>query len=486
MATVPIFAPDGTLGDIPADQLMAAVKAGAKPGVHITAPDGSAGVVPADRTADAVKAGAKLVPIDDQPVQHPGFWASMGSDLKGLLHPSGFNPYPGMGQEEKAAAAGQSFEQDQERQKAGYTAPYRVLAPVAQSAGVNVPGMEQSAKEGDIAGVAGHATAPAVALGAAEALHHTGGPVRDAAVEAGAPILEKAKGAIKNVTPKQAAQTVGAATGAGLGHGALSVPGAYYGAKGAGSMIESVLGKERANAPLITKPEPPTFPGAPLPEHPGTFPGAPLPETPAPELLQAQPLAQGGAAPPPEPAAVLAQLPVRAVHQAIQELGPRAPIADVTARAAQISKLSDLLNQGLGGKSLEPNVPLKNQGGVVTPPGSAGSMATSVAEGHTPVESSALKSYKYDPTTREFESVTNTGAHYIHGDVSPEQAAAFESAASKGKAWNELRKNSTRVAKVVNGKRVPVRPVLSEEDAIPEDEWKAGHELETQVEGSQR
>ena len=178
MATVPIFSPDGTLGDIPAGQLMAAVKAGAKPGVHITAPDGSPGVIPADKTPDAVKAGAKIVPIEDQPVQHPGFWAQMGSDLKGLLHPSGFNPYPGMGQDEKAAAAGQAYEQDQARQKAGYGAPYRALAPVAESVGVNVPGMEESAAEGDVGGVLGHAAAPAAVLGAGEAIAHGSVPVK--------------------------------------------------------------------------------------------------------------------------------------------------------------------------------------------------------------------------------------------------------------------------------------------------------------------
>jgi len=102
------------------------------------------------------------------------------------------------------------------------------------------------------------------------------------------------------------------------------------------------------------------------------------------------------------------------------------------------------------------------------------------------VESSALKSYKYDPETREFETMTQGGQGYVHAEISPEQAAAFKAADSKGKAWQAIRQNGTLVAKIVNGKRIPVKPVISEMDQIPEDEWNAGHELETTVEGSKR
>src|SRR3954462_13056187 len=81
MATVPVFAPDGTLGDIPESQLLAAVRAGAKPGVNILAPDGKPGVVPSDRAGDAVRAGGKMVPFSEQPIRHPGFWKLVGADL---------------------------------------------------------------------------------------------------------------------------------------------------------------------------------------------------------------------------------------------------------------------------------------------------------------------------------------------------------------------------------------------------------------------
>lgn len=302
-----------------------------------------------------------------------------------------------------------------------------------------------------------------------------------------------------NVALAKAPGTVGAVTGGAVG-AATGIP---YGSE-IGAGLGAVVGREilpkiqipgenfglpKPVYPGAPLPEaPPVYPGANLPDHPGTFPGAPLPEAPNPALLQGNALMKPGAAPPPDPSAALASIPVRmsdlpasAMHQALSELGAHAPLDNVMSRAEQIAKLGDLLNEGLGGKGLEPNVPLKNQGGVITPKPAEG-----IPEGHTPVDSSALKSYKYDPATREFESVTQNGQHYIHGDVAPEEAAKFEAADSKGKAWADIRKNGTLVAKVVNGKRIPVKPVISPEDSIPDDEWEAGHELGTEVEGSKK
>ncbi len=179
-ATVPIFDPQGVLRDVPYEQMADAVKNGGMPGVRFQAPDKSIRFVPANRTQEASAAGGKLLPLEQQDVKHPGFWSTLYDDAKGLLHPSGVSPYPGMDQDTKAAMAGESFAQDQARKQAGYPVPYRAIAPVAQSVGVNVPGMEQSAKEGDVAGVAGHAVAPVATLAAAELVAHAG----PAAVEA--------------------------------------------------------------------------------------------------------------------------------------------------------------------------------------------------------------------------------------------------------------------------------------------------------------
>ena len=108
-----------------------------------------------------------------------GFWGAAWNDLKNLIrYPSAQNPYPGMGVEAKQAAAQQSAEQNKSEQAAGYSQPYRVLAPVAQSLGVNVPGMEQAAKQGDAGAVMGHAVAAAtpavVGLAAGELAQNSG------------------------------------------------------------------------------------------------------------------------------------------------------------------------------------------------------------------------------------------------------------------------------------------------------------------------
>lgn len=185
----------------------------------------------------------------------------------------------------------------------------------------------------------------------------------------------------------------------------------------------------------------------------------------------------------------LAQLPPKAVHQAVQELGNKAAISDVTTRANQIAKLSDLLNQGLGGKALESGVTLRNQLPALKP-GQAGSIAESVAPGHTPVDSTALKSYKYDPQAQEFHVKMNSDPNktYVFGGIEPEDVAKFEAADSKGKAFHAL-KNSPgvqRTATIINGQRFPFKPLLSDEDSISPDEWEAGHALGTEQEGTAR
>jgi len=111
------------------------------------------------------------------------------NDLKGLFAPQAQNPYPGMGQEQKAADAAIAEQQDKNRKAAGYNLPYRVLAPVAQSTGLNVPGMEQAAAEGDTAGVLGHAAA-GVAPQALVAAHM----MRDPAPPPGIPAAPETSG----------------------------------------------------------------------------------------------------------------------------------------------------------------------------------------------------------------------------------------------------------------------------------------------------
>jgi hypothetical protein len=144
---------------------------------------------------------------------------------------------------------------------------------------------------------------------------------------------------------------------------------------------------------------------------------------------------------------------------AVDSAAEKAPALEklATPEAAPAPKvtpkiLEQQLNDALGGKALQPNVPLRQQ---VPVKGTA--EGPKLPQGFTPVDSSALKGFKYDPQTREFETITQGGQRYVHGDVSPEDAQAFMDAESKGKAWQQIRGNPL-VAKVVNGKRIAIKP----------------------------
>ena len=144
--------------------------------------------------------------------------------------------------------------------------------------------------------------------------------------------------------------------------------------------------------------------------------------------------------------------PISAATAAPAEIPARIPETPVNASPANVERA---LNESLGGKPLVRGVSLRNQ------PAAQAAAAGKLPEGFTPVDSTALKGYKYDPATREFESITQGGQHYIHGDVSPEDAQAFADAKSKGQAWKQIR-NNPLVAKVVDGERIAVKPAEME------------------------
>lgn len=123
------------------------------------------------------------------------------------------------------------------------------------------------------------------------------------------------------------------------------------------------------------------------------------------------------------------------------------------------NKLGSLLNDSLGGEPLKPNIPLRLQRG-----------GSSLPQDFTPADSSAVRGYKYDPQAKEMSVISKDGSHHIYGDVSPEQAQSFAKNPSTGAAWKELRDSSSaKVAKVVEGKRVSVRPPRSLGSASPDD-----------------
>jgi KTSC domain len=120
-----------------------------------------------------------------------------------------------------------------------------------------------------------------------------------------------------------------------------------------------------------------------------------------------------------------------------------APAAAAPKKYAPLTDLQQQINDALGGKPLQRGVSLKNQ-----------RKANALPQGFTPVDSSALKGYKYDPASQEFSSITNNGQIYTHGEVTPDEVKAFEDADSQGKAWNTIRQNHVLVKQ--NG--LPVKP----------------------------
>src|SRR5581483_7133695 len=165
----------GKLRDVPYELMTQAVKAGGLPAVRFQAPDGKTRFVPANQIQDAVQHGGKMLPIVQQDVQHTGFWSALIDDVKSIgtgAYHAAVDPLTDTHEdlvrklhEEQASDA--AAENSPERQAHGPI--YRnVTVPAAQLIGVNVPGMEQSAAEGDVAGVAGHAAAVPAVMAATE------------------------------------------------------------------------------------------------------------------------------------------------------------------------------------------------------------------------------------------------------------------------------------------------------------------------------
>lgn len=170
MSTVPMFAPDGSLGDIPYERMHDAVQAGAVPAVKMKAPDGSIGYVPAPKSQDAVKAGGSIIPLgaDDLGASKPGVAATLWNDLKGMAsgipqtaRTVGEMTQPGTAGVALAPIVQGLSQADDIRKAEGRSLPYRADAAAATLLGANVPGMEDAAREGNPGAVVGHAIAGA-------------------------------------------------------------------------------------------------------------------------------------------------------------------------------------------------------------------------------------------------------------------------------------------------------------------------------------
>jgi len=172
--TVPMFSPEGLLGDIPYEKMQQARQAGGIPAVQMKSPEGETGWIPANRLQDAVKAGGQLLPVEQQEVQHPGAWQAIMEDSLGIAR--GLAPILGGPPALAARGIGTALDelksyretgktpqqlQSEQQKQAGYGPAYRYLAtPAATGIGANVAGSEQSAAQGDIGGVLGHMVVP--------------------------------------------------------------------------------------------------------------------------------------------------------------------------------------------------------------------------------------------------------------------------------------------------------------------------------------
>lgn len=87
--TITILAPDGTPGDVPAENVPAALAAGGKIGVQVYAPDGTPGYVPHDRVGEAIAKGASYSPDGQTTISAPvnnenpitNYFHDLGNDL---------------------------------------------------------------------------------------------------------------------------------------------------------------------------------------------------------------------------------------------------------------------------------------------------------------------------------------------------------------------------------------------------------------------
>jgi hypothetical protein len=262
------------------------------------------------------------------------------------------------------------------------------------------------------------------ALGTGTGTAAVGAGVSELAGQA-APAIKAVIERARNVTPKQAAQAMGATSGAISGHGALSAPGAYYGAKTAGAITEGVLGKERANAPIL--PRKPTVTLSEAEE----FEGVPSPQTEHASSLEPEAAPAETKSAEPETKAPVTETP-----------------AQTLTKKASPAEIEKALNDALGGKPLQKGVALKNQ----NQPAAA---AAKLPQDFTPVDSSLLKGYKYDPEAQEFTAILKNGQTYTHGEVTPEQVKDFENADSQGSAWTKkIKQGAGTVLVQKNGESV--------------------------------
>lgn len=174
--------------------------------VRLKAPDGKFYTLPSNQVGRFLRTHSDydVAPMTESkpPEESRGAMAKFWEDVKGIRPPSGLAPYPGVGMEAKSAAAAESHERDTSRKEAGYSLPYRLTAPAAESIGMNVSGAEESARQGDVGGVLGHAAFPLALIGAGEGMKMAPKAMRSVMDQAKTSRVESATKGIKQVATK--------------------------------------------------------------------------------------------------------------------------------------------------------------------------------------------------------------------------------------------------------------------------------------------
>jgi hypothetical protein len=334
---IPVFDPQGTLRDVPYDQLRAAVSAGGVPAHPVKDPSGQMRMIPVTRLNEAVQAGGTIVNSPVPEAQLPAYYGftpgniasnawegaksvvqgtyALGKDLlqnpnwvegdTSTLHK--FVEQPMLDQSTKAA---QSFAAGNSVEGIGHTiaSGLPLIGPWAASLG-------EQAGTGDIGGAVAKGAGQVGTMKAGELALTRGIPA--AAGAAPGAIRAGVRGINKGL--EKAPGTIGGTAGAAIG----GYFGGHIGAE-VGGVAGAVAGREllpqvripgegfglpnRVTGGPASAPSYAVYPGASLPENPGVFPGAPLPQAPPAEVLQARGLTQGAAAAPPDPSAALGQI----------------------------------------------------------------------------------------------------------------------------------------------------------------------------------
>jgi len=131
---------------------------------------------------------------------------------------------------------------------------------------------------------------------------------------------------------------------------------------------------------------------------------------------------------------------------------PQTAPAPIPARTASLADLKGVLDQTLGVKQFQNDVPLRQQPDVI-----GTSPKPNLPEGHIPVESQKISSYKYDPEEQELHvRYTSGGPTYVYRGVEPEEVQYLEGSKSKGRAIQGI-EASHPYDKIINGKRIQGR-----------------------------